>query len=135
MLLTLHRQPTASETTLGALWVDGVLECSTLEDAVREGEKVPGKTAISAGRYRVIDVPSPAFKRKMPRLVNVPGFTGVLIHWGNSAEDTLGCIITGSRVADAEHVTGSRAAFDRLYAKIEEACAAGECWIEVKEAG
>lgn len=135
MILTLNRQPTWSKTTLGILFVDGERECYTLEDQVRpKGEKIYGETAIPAGRYRVIVAPSPSFGRSMPRLVGVPNFEGVLVHWGNSAEDTLGCIITGSAVSDARHVVASRAAFDTLFPKIEAACACGEVWIEVKDA-
>lgn len=135
MLLTLNRQPTFEDTTLGLLFIDGEFECFTLEDTVRpEGVKVPGQTAIPAGRYQVIDVPSPTFRQKMPRLVNVPDFTGVLIHWGNSAEDSLGCIIVAEKVADAEHVTSSRAAFEALHPKIAAAYAVGEVWIDVRDA-
>jgi hypothetical protein len=135
MEITLNRQPSFEETTLGTLFIDGEFECFTLEDTVRpNGVKIYGETAIPAGRYQVIYVPSQAFGRKMPRLVNIPGFSGVLIHWGNSKEDTLGCIIAGSRVSDAEHVTGSRVAFDALDAKIEKACALGDVWIDVRDA-
>ncbi|MBS0338821.1 MAG: hypothetical protein JSS40_18860 [Proteobacteria bacterium] len=131
MLLTLDRQPSWQSTTLGNLFVDGQYECVTLEDQVRHAAKVPGETAIPAGRYEVVIVPSPRFKRPMPRLLDVPGFSGVLIHTGNSADDTAGCVILGDRVVDATRIADSRVAFERLYAKI---AAAPECWIEVKDA-
>lgn len=135
MLITLARQPTWHETTLGVLFVDGARECYSLEDAVRDGVKIYGETAIPAGRYRIELGWSPAFKRIMPRLQSVPGFEGVLIHWGNSAADTLGCIITGGQVEDAEHVTASRVAFDKLYATLEAADQAGDqIWIDVRNA-
>lgn len=84
--------------TIGRLYVDGVYWCDTLEDRVRDLEreaKVPGQTAIPAARYAVVVNRSPKFGRLLPRLVGVPGFEGVLIHRGNTAADTAGCILPG----------------------------------------
>lgn len=137
MLLTLHRQTSADETTLGQLWTDGVLQCDTLEDQVRApGEpKVYGKTAIPAGRYRVTVTLSNRFKRMMPLLCGVPGFEGVRIHPGNTAADTDGCILVGT-VSDARTIINSRAAFDALFPRIVEGAASeAGCWIEVIDAG
>lgn len=70
--------------------------CNILEDQVRSaGEKIPGKTAIPAGRYRVTLEYSPHFKRELPLLHDVPNFTGILIHAGNTNEDTRGCLLPG----------------------------------------
>lgn len=95
MELTLKRDILADGYTLGLLSVDGKPYCYTVEDKVREGVKIPGKTAIPYGRYKVIVNMSNRFKKLMPLLIDVPGFEGVRIHSGNTAEDTEGCIIVG----------------------------------------
>lgn len=93
--------------TIGILYINGVRFCETLEDKVRpNGVKIYGKTAIPAGRYRItMDIVSDKFRNrswarpyngKLPRLLNVPNFEGVLIHVGNRPEDTLGCILVGN---------------------------------------
>ena len=82
--------------TIGLLYVDGRLWCNTLEDTVRpDGVKIQGQTAIPAGVYNVCLTMSPKFKRSLPLLDNVPNFTGVRIHAGNTAKDTEGCILVG----------------------------------------
>ena len=95
MELILKRDILADGYTLGLLSVDGKPYCYTVEDMVREGVKIPGKTAIPYGRYKVIVNMSNRFKKLMPLLIDVPGFEGVRIHSGNTAEDTEGCIIVG----------------------------------------
>ena len=91
--------------TIGKLYIDGVYFCDTLEDTDRlnkgmpaaelAAKKIPGQTAIPEGTYKVIVNTSPKFKRLLPRLVNVPGYEGVLIHRGNTPADTAGCILVG----------------------------------------
>lgn len=84
--------------TIGKLYVDGVYFCDTLEDKVRNlnrEPKIPGKTAIPAGKYKLIINTSARFKRLLPRLLDVPHFDGILIHRGNTPEDTSGCILVG----------------------------------------
>ena len=135
MKLTLARRPSANGATIGDLSINGVHECYTCEDVVRpEGEKVYGQTAIPAGTYRVIITQSPRFKRRLPLLLDVPGFEGVRIHPGNTAADTEGCILPG-RGCTASSVTQSVLAFDVLFAKLEKAEAAREdVWIEIRPA-
>lgn len=132
MILTLMRQPSWQSTTLGTLFIDGVRECDTLEDQVRHAAKIPGQTAIPAGRYQVVVVHSPRFGCDMPRLVGVPGFDGILIHSGNSAADTRGCLLVGDRVVNAQTIADSRVAYERLADKIAKA--QPDCWIEVVDA-
>ena len=84
-----------AEYTIGHLYIDGAYFCDTLEDTVRNGVKIPGKTAIPAGAYKVKKTMSPRFKTVLPEILNVPGFTGVRIHSGNTAKDTDGCLLLG----------------------------------------
>lgn len=119
MKLLLQRAKSTSTDTPGQLFVDGAFECFTLEDIVRQpGVKVYGQTAIPAGTYEVLITQSPRFKRQMPLLINVPGFEGIRIHWGNKAADTDGCILVGDSPT-AGWLGQSRVAFDRLFAKMQ----------------
>jgi hypothetical protein len=98
MVLTLKRLALLPEYTIGKLYIDGTFFCDTLEDEVRDFDimpKVYGKTAIPYGIYKVIVSESPKFKRLLPRLLDVPHFDGILIHRGNTAEDSAGCILIG----------------------------------------
>lgn len=102
MRLTLERVARRDTYTIGKLYVDGQYWCDTLEDRVRDltkEKKIPGRTAIPAGTYDVVVNISPKFKRLLPRLIGVPHFEGVLIHRGNTAADTAGCILVGQNKA------------------------------------
>lgn len=90
-----------------------------------DGPKVYGETAIPAGTYNVVITPSQRFKRDLPMVENVPGFQGIRIHPGNTAEDTDGCILVG-KAKGPDSVTDSRAAFNELFPKIKTALDAGE---------
>lgn len=129
MKLLLIREPAGENCTHGKLYVNGVLECFTLEDVDRKlekgGEKIHGRTAIPRGTYEVIINFSQRFKRDMPLLLNVPGFSGVRIHSGNTHEDTEGCVLVGSTRGD-QCVRNSRAAYDKLFDQLDEAYAAHE---------
>lgn len=132
MNLTLHRTWPTSDCTIGQLFVDGVPECFTCEDVVREVEgepvsswKVLGQTAIPAGIYRVVIDFSNRFQRPMPHVLEVPGFDGVRIHSGNTAADTEGCILVGTGRAETS-IAHSRDAFDVLLPKLQAALAAGD---------
>ena len=125
MELTLRRIALMDTYTIGRLSVNGVYFCDTLEDKVRDlnkdgdlddiGEgKVYGETAIPYGTYKIEISYSPRFKRMLPRLLNVRHFDGILIHAGNTAKDTHGCILVG-RNTEKGKVTNSKATFDRLF--------------------
>ncbi len=122
--------------TVGRLYVDGKLYCNTLEDVVRDLDKeakVPGKTAIPAGTYKVIYNWSPKFGRNLPRLLNVPHFDGILIHPGNTADDSAGCILVGKNT-EVGRLTESRYTSDKLNVLIEDAQRHGkEITIEIVE--
>jgi hypothetical protein len=106
MELKLQRRYRAGDYTIGSLYIDGVYFCDTLEDADRgltqsmpleeiRRIKVAHETAIPTGVYRMIVNLSPAKRRMLPRLLDVPGFSGILIHRGNTKNDSSGCILVG----------------------------------------
>lgn len=134
MKLELVRKYCGNGYTIGKLYVDGVPFCDTLEPTDRgltasmtideiKSTKVKGKTAIPTGIYHVdLDSVSPRFKDRswakiyggrVPRLQGVRGFSAVLIHVGNSAADTEGCILVG-RNTEVGKVTDSRATWCKL---------------------
>lgn len=123
MELTLNRIFLGSSATIGELLVNDKHLCDTLEDRVRpEGEKVYGKTAIPEGTYEVKLTHSPRFKKILPEILNVPNFSGIRIHTGNSSKDAEGCILVGTWDGEKEDWVGnSRIAFDELMALLEEA--------------
>ena len=121
MKLLLKRVALRDSYTIGNLYVDSPVKfCDTLEDKVRpDGVKVYGETAIPAGKYKVIITWSNRFKRKLPLLLNVPGFEGIRIHPGNTAVDTHGCILVG--VNDSKgHIGQSKFTFYELFKKMTD---------------
>ena len=145
--LLLDRKYKKETYTIGNLYVDGEWFCNTLEDKDRGLKssmsleeinkiKVYAETAIPAGRYKVtMDVVSPKYSRvkwykdnfggRMPRLENVKGFSGVLIHPGTTAVDSAGCIIVGMNKKKG-NVLESRATFTKLWKILEQARKAGK---------
>ena len=96
MQINVRRTFKGPEYTIGKLYIDGHYLCDTLEDTVRPaGTKIAGKTAIPAGTYKVKKTMSPRFKKILPEILNVPGFTGVRIHAGNLPKDTDECLLLG----------------------------------------
>lgn len=145
MNLNLKRIFKGENYTIGRLSIDGEYFCDTLEDPVRDmdsiDDKIPMKTAIPAGRYRVsMSIISPKYsKRKsyawckgiIPRLLNVPFFDGILIHIGNTAEDTSGCILVGENKIKGK-VINSTTTFIDLWVKLNVADEIGEeIWINI----
>ena len=103
MQINVRRTFKGPDYTIGKLYMDGHYLCDTLEDTVRPaGTKIAGKTAIPAGTYRVKKTMSPRFKKILPEIMNVPGFTGVRIHAGNTAADTDGCLLLGLNKAKGQ---------------------------------
>ena len=149
MELKLNRIAKKATYTIGRLYVDGVRFCDTIEDRDRglrqdmtlayiKRVKVQGETAIPTGRYRVtLGVKSPRLSKKavyqfcggyVPRLINVNGFDGILIHIGNTAKDSEGCILVGEN-KEVGKVLNSAATFKRLYEKLKSA--KGDIYITV----
>jgi Family of unknown function (DUF5675) len=129
MDLKLVRTDLTSQSTVGELYVDGKFECYTLEDVVRP-VKIKGMTAISAGVYEVVISHSARFQRLLPLLLNVPNFDGIRIHAGNTAADTEGCLLVGQGKA-SNAISGSRNAFNALFAKLQAAAAREKIFIEI----
>ena len=136
MKLLLKRIYTCSTYTIGNLYIDNVYVCDTLEDTDRMLDdsmkeekilsiKIKDQTAIPTGTYNILmNVVSPKYSKKqyylnvcngkVPRLDNVKGYAGVLMHVGNYAKDTSGCILLGyNRQKGA--VLDSKKAFEKVY--------------------
>lgn len=141
MELKLKRIARKETYTIGRLYVDGVRFCDTIEDkdrglrqdlplSVNIKRKVKNETAIPVGRYRVtLGVKSPKMSQRpaydfckgyVPRLINVPAFDGILIHIGNTARDSAGCILVGENKVVGK-VINSTDTFKRLYAVLKAA--------------
>lgn len=138
------------------VFVNGVYICDAIEDkdwgwnkktplkTIKEVKaQHPQQTAIPKGKYKVtLDVVSPKYSKvsyyknfcggKLPRLLDVPGFDGVLIHKGNTEKDSAGCIIVGYNTVKGM-VTNSWKAFEELYRRFSEAHIKGETiWLYVE---
>lgn len=122
MLLYLKRFHETQWDTLGLLYIDGVFSAFVVEDEGRE-EKVMHETRIPGGRYKLGLRFSPKFSTKyghdMIEVKDVPGFTGILIHRGNSEADTSGCLLLGNGAVfnhmGKSHLTDSTGAYNRIY--------------------
>lgn len=133
MNLRLQRQPSDEDRTHGDLSIDGAWECFTLEDVVRP-EKIKGKTAIPAGTYAVTLENSPRFGPDTLTVNDVPGFSGVRIHAGNTEHDTEGCPLVG-RTRTATGIGESRLALNELKDKVKTALNSGDwVWLEIVNA-
>lgn len=124
MLLTLCRKPSTEHYTEGELFLGEQKLCDTLEDVVRQiknrADKVIGYTAIPKGKYRVLWTYSPKYKRFTPELQQVPWFSAIRIHAGNTAEDTRGCILVGRKGEEGQLIL-SRLTTENIYNLISRA--------------
>lgn len=146
MNLQLIRYSMSESSTLGMLFIDGYFSCYTLEDAARE-EKIPGETCIPAGMYGITlrkeggqnhrySQKFPNMHKGMLHLLNVPNFKYVYIHFGNTKEDTEGCILVGdganNNQVEEGFVSSSVKAYQGIYKIIVDAIEDGEgVWIEI----
>ena len=141
MQLVLERKWKKSNYTIGNLYINGKWIANTLEDTDRglkdsmsvaeiKAIKKPKITAIPTGTYEVtLDIFSPKFGNKsfykktcngkLPRILNVKGFDGVLIHCGNTNLDTSGCILVGRNLEKGK-VLKSQETFEKLYKILKE---------------
>ena len=123
MKLVLIRHARRADYTIGRLEDEnGKKICDTLEPIWRNydgGElKIPKKSAIPEGSYRVVVTKSQRFQKYLPLLVGVPGFEGVRIHAGNTSRDTEGCILVGQNLQVGK-VLWSRITLSKLMKIIE----------------
>lgn len=146
MELLLSRDYKKDKYTIGRLYINGKFFCNTIEDKDRnlnssmseaqiKGLKVYGETAIPIGTYIIdMNTVSPKFKDrtwakpysgKLPRLLNVKGFEGVLMHVGNTCQDSLGCVLIGLNTRKGM-VTNSTEYFHKLMKELLAAKLKGE---------
>ena len=130
MRLTLKRIANKPTYCIGKLYINGKYFCDTLEDTDRgldstmtEEEikkiKVKGETAIPTGIYKIILNYSPKFKKVMPLLTNVKGYSGVRIHSGNSSKDTEGCLLVGKNTI-VGRLTDSKNTYNALFKRLQQ---------------
>lgn len=127
--LTLRRFKATDDATLGSLYIGDQFECYTLEDGHRD-VKVAGETRIPAGRHKLVGRIFGGFYERykerfkpwhagMIQLLNVPNFTDILIHCGNTDKHTAGCVLVGTDYNESTMTIQSSAiAYERLYKKI-----------------
>lgn len=129
MTLTLRRKPSTKDYTEGELFQGETKLCDTLEDVMRDIKdgtgKIKGRTAIPKGTYTIQWTYSPKFHRHLPLLTEVPWFSGIRIHSGNTAEDTSGCILCGVKERDGI-LTLSKVTTAKVCAIIQKAILDGQ---------
>ena len=145
MNLELKRIFKGKDYTIGRLFIDGKYFCDTLEDPVRQldsiKDKIKEKTAIPAGKYKVsMSIVSPKYSirksynwcgGRLPRLMDVPFFEGILIHSGNTPDHTAGCILVGENKIKGQ-VINSMNTLKNLWVKLNVADEVGEeIWINI----
>lgn len=145
MNLELKRIFKGKDYTIGRLFIDGEYFCDTLEDPVRQldsaDDKIYSKTAIPTGKYKVsMSIVSPKYSirksynwcgGRLPRLIDVPFFEGILIHSGNTPDHTAGCILVGENKIKGQ-VINSMNTLKNLWVKLNVADEVGEeIWIDI----
>ena len=130
MRLTLKRIANRPTYCIGKLYINGKYWSDVLEDTDRGLDstmteedikkiKVKGETAIPTGIYKIILNYSPKFKKVMPLLTNVKGYSGVRIHSGNSAKDTEGCLLVGLNTV-VGRLTNSKNTYNALFKRLQQ---------------
>jgi len=126
MEIRLHRTENNPDATFGELLINGAHACFTLEDAWRDNR--PRVSCIPAGTYEVIphgweDGSTVKFKRVW-EITGVPGRSAILIHQGNTVDDTVGCVLVGTTLGMIDGrrgILGSNAALNKLRATLPKA--------------
>lgn len=135
MKLKIRRNRFYKDRTIGQLYINDEFYCFTMEDTMREKLgvpveewKIPKETAIPTGLYRITLETSKKFGENTIFINDVPGFTGIRVHAGNSPKDTEGCVMVGYRLTkDNDIAFGmTRPALYDLKTKIKQAILDGE---------
>jgi hypothetical protein len=126
MKIVVERFLFEKDCTVGRLYIDGVMQCFTIEDEIRV-VKIKGETAIPYGVYEVgtrySPKFSPTFGHEMLWVKNVPGFQYILIHWGNTDDDTDGCLLVGNKIGIINNQTAvlnSKSTYLKIYKIISD---------------
>lgn len=138
MEITVKEIGTLPNSTASQMFVDGKLICFVIEDGMRE-TKIPGETRIPGGRYLLAKRTHGGFFQKYRQnhrhdfaieVLNVPNFKDILIHIGNTALDTRGCLLvnSGIMIGNKGEYSGieSTTAYLSFYAMIRTAFNRGE---------
>lgn len=142
MTILVERVFNSPSYCISHVYVDGQYVCDAIEDTDRmldqsqtveyiKAHKIYKETAIPTGLYELtLNIPSPKYsknkyymdfcKAKLPRVLNVPAFDGILIHIGNTADDSAGCLIVGYNKVKGK-VLNSKVAFEKFYKIISKA--------------
>lgn len=129
-VITVKRTVLSAECTIGEMYgPDGTFWAHTLEDVIRN-VKVPGKTAIPAGTYSLALAWFTRKGRMMPMLMDVPFYTGIFIHTGNTADHTEGCILVGKKAENA--VYESQTTFEDVFPRIRKLMEKGELFVKLE---
>lgn len=141
MIITVERFSDDGDATLSIIRVDGEFQCFGLEDEYR-AEKLAGETRIPAGKYKVglrtvggfhsrysNDKRFKSYHEGMLQVMEVPGFEYILIHVGNSDEDTAGCLLVGNGANTNHTVQSSSNAYKELYKKVIDEAKLNNLWI------
>ena len=138
LIWTLQRRHSVNGATIGELDLGSGRFCWTLEDEIREvaGQpvaqwKVPGASAIPAGRYKLAVTQSARFARPLPLLIGVEGFTGIRIHPGNGPHDTEGCLLLGQALGGTNTLLRSRLAFDEMFKRLKYAVLVIDVYLDI----
>ena len=145
MLIEVLRFATTDDATAGALYIDSVFECFTVEDGYN-AQKLPGETRIGQGLYQIgVRQEGGSFNPKyayrypfhagMLHLLDVPEFTWVYIHTGNKHEHTAGCLLVNQAISmgDSTAGAGSRDAYESLYPKVIESALAEDLKMRIRD--
>ena len=145
MEILVDRIKSDDDATLSTVSIDGLFECFGLEDEYR-AEKLADETRIPSGKYKVgvrdvggfhnrYSTKFPDFHEGMLQVLDVPNFEYILIHIGNTDENTSGCLLVGQNGNTAGELTvgSSTNAYKAFYRKTIDAAKEGNLWIVYRD--